>query len=145
MLTITDTAATKAKEVFERKGLSDGALRLFVVSGGCSGYQYGMVLAPKPEEDDLVIEKNGVKIVVDADSAPMVQGAEIDYVDDIMKSGFTIHNPNATKSCGCGTSFQTADGGGDAKPCGSQQSQAPSHQEAGQCGCGSGGGGCSSC
>ena len=103
-----------------------------------------MVLAPQPEEDDLVVEKNGVKIVVDVDSAPLVQGAEIDYVDDLMKSGFTIHNPNATKSCGCGTSFQTGDGGGDAKPCGSQ-SQSPTPSSSGGCGCGassSGGCGC---
>ena len=118
MLTITDKAVSKAKEVMEQKGLDEGALRLFVVGGGCSGYQYGMSLANDTEDDDLIIEQDGVKIVVDADSAPLVEGAEIDYVDDLMKAGFTIHNPNATKSCACGTSFQTAEGGGQAKPCG---------------------------
>ena len=117
MLTITDKAASKAKEVMQQKGLGEGALRLFVVGGGCSGYQYGMSLADGTEDDDLIIEQDGVRIIVDADSAPLIEGAEIDYVDDLMKAGFTIHNPNATKSCACGTSFQTADGGGEASPC----------------------------
>ena len=117
MLTITDKATVKAKEVMKEKGLDQGALRLFVVGGGCSGYQYGMALARETEEDDLVVEHDGVKIVVDADSAPLLEGAEIDYVDDLMKAGFTIYNPNATKSCACGTSFQTAEGGGHASPC----------------------------
>ena len=119
MLTITDKAASKAKEVMQQKGLNEGGLRLFVVGGGCSGYQYGMSLEHDAEGDDLIIEQDGVKIIVDADSAPLIEGAEIDYVDDLMKAGFTIHNPNATKSCACGTSFQTAEGGGQAKACSS--------------------------
>ncbi len=118
MMTMTDKAAVKAKEMFEEKGLKeDAGLRVFVAGGGCSGYQYGMALAKEVEDDDLVIEHNGVRIVVDPESAPLLEGAEIDYVDDLMKAGFTIFNPNATKSCACGTSFQTADGGGQAKPC----------------------------
>ena len=118
MLTMTDKAAGKAKELFEEKGIAgEAGLRVFVVGGGCSGYQYGMALAREFEEDDLVIEHSGVKLVVDPDSAPLLEGAEIDYVDDLMKAGFTIHNPNAVKSCACGTSFQTADGGGQAKAC----------------------------
>ncbi len=119
MLTITAKAADKAKEFFKEKGLDDqAALRVFVAGGGCSGYQYGMAIAKQPDEDDLVIEHSGVKMVVDPDSAPLLEGAEIDYADDLMKAGFTIFNPNATKSCACGTSFQTAEGGGQAKPCG---------------------------
>jgi len=118
MLTMTEKAAVKAKELFEEKGLAEtGGLRVFVVGGGCSGYQYGMALAREFEEDDLVIDHEGVKLVVDPDSAPMLEGAEIDYVDDLMKAGFTIYNPNAVKSCACGTSFQTAEGGGQAKSC----------------------------
>ena len=118
MLTMTDKAAGKAKELFEEKGIAgEAGLRVFVVGGGCSGYQYGMALAREFEEDDLVIEHSGVKLVVDPDSAPLLEGAEIDYVDDLMKAGFTIHNPNAVKSCACGTSFQTAEGAGQAKPC----------------------------
>src|SRR5213594_68729 len=118
MLTMTDVAATKAKELFAEKGLgSEGGLRVFVVGGGCSGYQYGMALAREMDEEDMVVEYSGVRLVVDPDSAPLLEGAEIDYVDDLMKAGFTIHNPNAVKSCACGTSFNTADGGGHAKAC----------------------------
>ena len=118
MLTMTDKAAVKAKELFVEKGLSnDAGLRVFVVGGGCSGYQYGMALAREVEDDDLIIEHSGVRLVVDPDSAPLLEGAEIDYIDDLMKAGFTIYNPNAVKSCACGTSFQTAEGGGQAKAC----------------------------
>jgi len=118
MLTMSEKAAGKAKELFEEKGLDgQAALRVFVVGGGCSGYQYGMAIAREPEEDDFVIDHGGVRLVVDPDSAPLLEGAEIDYVDDLMKAGFTIHNPNAVKSCACGTSFQTAEAGGQASPC----------------------------
>jgi len=117
MLSMTDKAAVKAKELFEQKGVTEGGLRVFVVGGGCSGYQYGMALAREFDDEDLVIEHSGVRLVVDPDSAPLLEGAEIDYVDDLMKAGFTIYNPNAVKSCACGTSFQTAEGGGQAKAC----------------------------
>ncbi len=118
MLTITAKAADKAKTLFKEKGLeSEAALRVFVVGGGCSGYQYGMSVTHKPDEDDFVIEHDGVRLVIDPDSAPLLEGAEIDYVDDLMKAGFTIFNPNAVKSCACGTSFQTAEEGGQASPC----------------------------
>ena len=118
MLTMTDKAAEKAKALFEEKGVADAGLRVFVVGGGCSGYQYGMALAREYDDDDLIIEHSGVRIVVDPDSAPLLDGAEIDYVDDLMKAGFTIYNPNATKSCACGQSFDTAESGGQARPCG---------------------------
>jgi iron-sulfur cluster assembly protein len=119
MISVTDKAAEKAKAMFEEKGLPvETGLRVFVVGGGCSSYQYGMALARDVEDDDLVMEDQGVKLVIDPDSAPLLEGAEIDYVDDLMKAGFTIHNPNAVKSCACGTSFQTAEGGGQARPCG---------------------------
>jgi iron-sulfur cluster assembly protein len=118
MLTITAKAADKAKELFKEKGVDgEAALRVFVVGGGCSGYQYGMALARQPDEEDLVIEHDGVRLVVDPDSAPLLEGAEIDYVDDLMKAGFTIFNPNAVKSRACGSSFDTAESGGQAKPC----------------------------
>ena len=119
MLTLTEKAADKAKELFKDKGLEgQAALRIFVVGGGCSGYQYGMALARKADDDDLVIEHDGIKLVVDPGSAPFVEGAEIDYVDDLMKAGFTISNPNAVRSCACGQSFDTAEGGGQPNPCG---------------------------
>jgi len=114
---MTDKAAVKAKELFEQKGVTEGGLRVFVVGGGCSGYQYGMALAREFDDEDLVIDHSGIKLVVDPDSAPLLEGAEIDYVDDLMKAGFTIYNPNAVKSCACGTSFQTAEGGGQARAC----------------------------
>ena len=117
MLSMTDKAAVKAKELFEQKGVTEGGLRVFVVGGGCSGYQYGMALAREFDDEDLVIDHSGIKLVVDPDSAPLLEGAEIDYVDDLMKAGFTIYNPNAVKSCACGTSFQTAEGGGQARAC----------------------------
>jgi iron-sulfur cluster assembly protein len=118
MMTVTEKAAEKALALFEEKGLPvDTGLRVFVVGGGCSGYQYGMALARDIDADDLVIEERGVRLIVDPDSAPLLEGAEIDYVDDLMKAGFTIYNPNATKSCACGTSFQTAEGGGQARAC----------------------------
>ncbi|MGH2584443.1 MAG: iron-sulfur cluster insertion protein ErpA [Dehalococcoidia bacterium] len=116
-VSVTEQAAEKAKVLLEQRGMAEGALRVFVVGGGCSGYQYGMALAAAAEEGDLVIERNGVRVVVDPDSATMLDGAEVDYTEDIMKSGFTIFNPNAVKSCACGSSFQTADGSGQAKAC----------------------------
>lgn len=117
VVTITDRAADKAKNLLETRGLNSGALRVFVVGGGCSGYQYGMAIAPEVEADDLVLEENGVRLVVDPDSAKLLSGAEVDYVEDLMKSGFQIFNPNAVKSCACGSSFQTADGSGAPRAC----------------------------
>jgi iron-sulfur cluster assembly protein len=116
-ITITDAAAQRVKTLLAQKNMPGGALRVFVVGGGCSGYQYGMALAEGPEEDDIVITHNDTRIVIDPDSARMLAGAEIDYVEDIMKSGFTIFNPNAVKSCACGSSFQTADGSGTPRAC----------------------------
>jgi iron-sulfur cluster assembly protein len=117
VVTITEKAAEKAAALLKDRGVEDGALRVFVVGGGCSGYQYGMAIAHGVEEGDIVLEQAGVRVVVDPESAPLMRGAEIDYVDDIMKSGFTIFNPNAVKGCACGSSFQTAEGGGQAKSC----------------------------
>ncbi|MFN0093999.1 MAG: iron-sulfur cluster insertion protein ErpA [Dehalococcoidia bacterium] len=117
LVNITEKAATKAKALLESRNLPEGALRVFVAGGGCSGYQYGMALARSTEEDDIILEHSGVRIVVDPESARYLNGAEIDYVEDVMKSGFSIFNPNATKSCACGSSFQTSDGSGSPKAC----------------------------
>ena len=117
IVTITEKAAEKAKAILKDKGAETAALRVFVVGGGCSGYQYGMAVSHDREEGDIVIEHAGVTVLVDPESAPLMRGAEIDYVDDLMKSGFTIFNPNAVKGCACGSSFQTAEGGGQAKSC----------------------------
>jgi iron-sulfur cluster assembly protein len=117
LLTISENAAKKAKLLLETKEITDGALRVFVAGGGCSGYQYGMAIARETEADDIVLEQHGVRITIDPDSAQYLQGAEIDYVEDVMKSGFSVFNPNAVKSCACGSSFQTADNSGQARPC----------------------------
>ncbi len=117
VVSITDKAAEKAKALLKDRGVENAALRVFVVGGGCSGYQNGMAIAHDREEDDIVIEQSGVTVLVDQESLPLMRGAEIDYVDDLMKSGFTIFNPNAVKGCACGSSFQTAEGGGQAKSC----------------------------
>jgi iron-sulfur cluster assembly accessory protein len=117
LVTVTEKAASKAKSILTERGIESGALRVFVVGGGCSGYQYGMAIARNREDGDIEIDAGGVTILVDQESAPLLDGAEVDYVEDLMKSGFTIFNPNAVKSCACGTSFQTADGSGHAKAC----------------------------
>lgn len=116
LVTMTERASAKAKTLLESKGHPDGMLRVFVVGGGCSGYQYGMSIAPAAEADDQVVDVDGgMRVVVDRESVPMIAGAEIDYVEDLMKSGFTIYNPNATSSCACGSSFQAP--GGTPRPC----------------------------
>ncbi len=116
-LTVTDAAAERTKLLLKQKNMPNGALRVFVVGGGCSGYQYGMALAEGPDDGDVIIEHNGARVVVDEDSARMLAGSEVDYTEDIMKSGFSVFNPNAVKSCACGSSFQTADGAGMPRAC----------------------------
>ncbi|MDT7944672.1 MAG: iron-sulfur cluster insertion protein ErpA [Dehalococcoidia bacterium] len=117
MISMTERAVAKAREILEQRGMPEGALRVFVVGGGCSGFQYGMTLAREIEDDDFVIEQGGVRLVVDPESASLLEGAEIDYVDDLMRAGFTIYNPNAVRTCACGQSFATAEGGGTPRPC----------------------------
>jgi iron-sulfur cluster assembly protein len=119
MISITDKAADRVKTLLQEKGIEQGALRVFVAGGGCSGYQYGMAIAQEVEEDDFIVEHDGVKLLVDPESAPLLKGCEIDFVEDVMKSGFTIFNPNAVKSCACGSSFDTAEaaGAGQAHAC----------------------------
>jgi iron-sulfur cluster assembly protein len=116
LVTVTPKAAARAKELLAQKGMPDGSLRVFVVGGGCSGYQYGMALAEEAEADDTVVAVQGLRILIDPDSAGLIGGAEVDYVEDLMKSGFTIYNPNATASCACGSSFSAA--GGTPRACG---------------------------
>ena len=103
MIKISDSAATKAKAVLEQRGKPEGALRLFVAGGGCSGPQFGMALAEQAESDDTELQFGGVRFLVDSESAPFLDGAEVDYVDDVVRSGFTIFNPNVQREGGgCG-------------------------------------------
>ena len=104
MVTITDIAAGKIQELANDEENVLG-LRIYVKGGGCSGYQYGMAFESKLSDDDTVIEKDDVKVILDSQSAPFLHGAEIDYMDSLQGSGFSVKNPNAKKTCGCGSSF----------------------------------------
>ena len=114
MITVTEKAAREIKRVFESQGNPDALLRVYVAGGGCSGLSYGMALEEAAEEGDQVFEQNGVQIVVDPKSYMYIAGASIDWAtDQLMGGGFKIENPNAVRSCGCGHSFQPAEGEGD--------------------------------
>lgn len=117
IVTITPMAANKVRELLEAENDSELALRVFVAGGGCSGLQYQMALTPA-EDDDLIIEFDSIRVLVDPVSAQYITGSEIDYSEGLMGAGFTVNNPNAVSSCGCGHSFRTADGGGEARSCG---------------------------
>ena len=103
-ITLTDRAANRIREILAREP-GKSALRIAVNGGGCSGFQYDFQLEEQAAADDLVIERGGVKALVDPVSQGFLEGAEIDFVDDLMGQSFRINNPNATSSCGCGTSF----------------------------------------
>jgi iron-sulfur cluster assembly protein len=124
IITVSELASEKIKELFEQRGMHDHALRVFVAGGGCSGLQYGMAFEPSAniqEFDSVVDVEDGVRLVVDPTSLMYVRGAHIDFVDSLMGGGFRIDNPNAVSTCGCGTSFQTKDhaaGGGGCSSCG---------------------------
>jgi len=123
-LVLTSEAARKVAELLDKEGLAGQKdLRVFVQGGGCAGMSYGMVF-DEPDElgEDIVVEANGVRILVDSMSASVLDGTEIDYVDGLMGQGFTFSNPNARGSCACGHSFSTTDSsvksGGCASGCG---------------------------
>jgi iron-sulfur cluster insertion protein len=106
-LLFTDSAAGKVKELIEEEGNNDLKLRVFVQGGGCSGFQYGFTFDELQNDDDTVMEKNGVKLLIDAMSYQYLVGAEIDYKEGLDGAQFVIKNPNATSTCGCGSSFST--------------------------------------
>lgn len=106
-ITLTPAAADAVQELLEKRELSDLALRVFVSGGGCSGFQYGMALEDNIRETDIVKEQHGVRLVIDEISINYLDGATVDYVDEVMGSGFKIENPNAVSTCGCGSSFKT--------------------------------------
>ena len=101
----TDAASLKVRELLNEEDNPDQMLRVFVTGGGCSGFQYGFKFDQRPEEDDLVVQKNGVTLLVDPMSLQYLTGAEIDYKESVEGSQFVIRNPNATTTCGCGSSF----------------------------------------
>ena len=101
----TDSAARKVRELIEEEGNADLKLRVFVTGGGCSGFQYGFTFDEEVAEDDTTMEKNGVQLLIDPMSYQYLVGAEIDYTEGLEGSQFVIRNPNATSTCGCGSSF----------------------------------------
>lgn len=105
MISLTDIASEKVKQLIEAEGQPDLALRVAVRPGGCSGFQYEMFFDSDIADDDLKVDFDGVSVVVDPASAPHLEGATLDYKDSLMESGFTINNPNVSRSCGCGQSF----------------------------------------
>ena len=105
MITLTDTAATKVKDLIEAEGELNLALRVAVRPGGCSGFSYEMFFDSDVAADDNLVDNAGVRVVVDASSAELLQGATLDYKDGLQGAGFAIENPNAQRSCGCGKSF----------------------------------------
>jgi iron-sulfur cluster assembly protein len=104
-LSITEKAAEKVKAAMEKQEKQGVGLRLSVLGGGCSGFQYGLAFDEKTE-DDHVIEAHGVQVLVDDQSAQYVAGSEIDYVESVTGEGFMVNNPNAVETCGCGHSFK---------------------------------------
>ncbi len=116
MVTLTQEAMEKVKGLLADKQREDLGLRIFIREGGCRGYSYGMAW-DSPSEDDQVFEQGGVRVLVDPVSTIYLDGAEVDFKDELMGGGFTIHNPNATSTCGCGQSFRSASGGGKACSC----------------------------
>ena len=104
MLTLTPTAVEKVKSILAERG-EEGGLRIAVVGGGCSGFQYQMTLDRQANPDDKIIEQDGLKVFVDTRSLLYLNGARVDYVDGLTGSGFKFENPNAKGSCGCGESF----------------------------------------
>ena len=106
MITLTDKAATKVKEILENEKKEDHALRIGVKGGGCSGFEYTLNLDKLFSQSDQVFKDKDIQIVIDAKSFIYLNGIEMDYMENLTGSGFSFSNPNATRSCGCGNSFQ---------------------------------------
>lgn len=103
-ITVSDAAFRRIGSILTKRG-ADGALRISVEGGGCSGFSYKYDLSDGAESDDLVLEKDGARVVIDPMSVTYLDGSVIDFVDDLMGQSFQVRNPNATAACGCGTSF----------------------------------------
>ncbi len=118
MISLTSEAVAQLRDYLDEQGTPEAMLRVFVSPGGCSGLSYGMTVEDVAEDDDHVIEQEGMRVLVDQFSAMYLEGSEIDYVNSLMGGGFTVHNPNAVASCACGHSFDTGENGGTAQGCG---------------------------
>jgi iron-sulfur cluster assembly accessory protein len=111
MINVSTSAASKINELLAEENKTGSGLRVFVQGGGCSGFQYGLMIEESGGAGDQVFESNGVRLFVDPVSISYLRGAEVDFVDTVTGGGFTIRNPNATSTCGCGSSF-SVDGEG---------------------------------
>ncbi|MDA7518407.1 iron-sulfur cluster assembly accessory protein [Akkermansiaceae bacterium] len=105
LVKVLSGASSHLLGLWEKQGKSEGALRIAVIGGGCSGLQYQMDLVDGPRDRDIMVESNGVKVVIDPKSALFVSGSELDYSDDLQQGGFKVSNPNALVTCSCGESF----------------------------------------
>ena len=114
---LSDAAAGKLRDLTAEETNPAIGLRVYVYSGGCSGFRYGMMLEDQPTSEDVTVESNGVRVYVDQASTQYLTGSEIDYVDTLMGTGFTVNNPNAVSGCGCGSSFRTAESEGSPGGC----------------------------
>lgn len=117
LVRLSDAAAGKLRELVEAEQNPSIGLRVYVYSGGCSGFRYGMMLEDQPSNEDITIESQGIKVYVDQQSTKLLLGSEIDYLDTLMGAGFTVNNPNAVSACGCGSSFRTDDAAGQPGAC----------------------------
>ncbi len=109
VINVSSIAASKIAELLSEENKQDSGLRVFVQGGGCSGFQYGLMIEDGPGATDQVFQSNGVKLYVDPISVRYLKGAEVDFVDNVAGGGFTIRNPNAVSTCGCGQSFNVDD------------------------------------
>ena len=105
VVTVTDSAIAKVRSLIQEEDNPDLKLRVYVTGGGCSGFQYGFTFDEAVADDDSIVERDGVKVVVDAMSYPYLVGARVDYEEGLQGSKFVIQNPNASSTCGCGSSF----------------------------------------
>ncbi len=117
-VSLTQRAARAFSDILSQKGETYGALKVAVTGGGCAGYQYAMAIARAPEPTDVALESRGVDILLDGSTAHMMVGAEIDFIDSMMGRGFTVRNPSAQETCGCGSSFNTDGSGVQTGACG---------------------------
>lgn len=117
VVTLTESAANQIKLIMKENREESAYLRIAVQGGGCSGLSYALGFSHEVEEGDTMFEQFGIKMVVDKYSSPILQGTTIDYKESLMGGGFTIDNPNAISTCGCGSSFRTADHAGNPENC----------------------------
>jgi iron-sulfur cluster assembly protein len=117
IVVLSEAAASKLQELTAGEANAQTGLRVYVYSGGCSGFRYGMMLEDQPTPEDITVESRGIKVYVDQQSTQYLTGSEIDYLDTLMGAGFTVNNPNAVSGCGCGSSFRTAESAGSPGGC----------------------------